>query len=204
MKHLHRSDLFGWSQFDKERDLDFHGTAWIREGGNVVIDPLPLGTHDAEHLSRLGGVATVIVTNSDHLRDAETVARAHGARLLGPHAEQSTFPLRCDGWLSDGDEPLPGLRVLELWGSKTPGELALLLEETTLVTGDLIRAPLGGQLALLPPAKLKDPTRAWQSVERLARLGTIDAVLVGDGWPVFREGTRALQELLAKRSLAGD
>ena len=30
MKALHRPDLFGWSQFDEARNLDFHGVALIR------------------------------------------------------------------------------------------------------------------------------------------------------------------------------
>ena len=34
-----------------------------------------------------------------------------------------------------------------------------------------------------------------ESVRRLAALDTIEAVLVGDGWPVFRDGHRALSEL---------
>jgi hypothetical protein len=88
--------------------------------------------------------------------------------------------------------------ALELHGSKTPGELAFLLEETTLVTGDLLRAHLGGRLHLLPDAKLKDPVRARASVRGLlASWPRIDAVLVGDGWPVFRGGRAVLEELVA-------
>ena len=81
-------------------------------------------------------------------------------------------------------------------GSKTPGELALTLEGTTLVTGDLIRAHEGGRLCLVPDAKLSDPAAARASVRRLAALPGIDAVLVGDGWPVFRHGAEALRELV--------
>ena len=39
-------------------------------------------------------------------------------------------------------------------GSKTPGELAFVLDGTTLVTGDLIRAHAAGSLMLLPYDKL--------------------------------------------------
>jgi hypothetical protein len=31
----------------------------------------------------------------------------------------------------------------------------------------------------------------------LAELGDVEAVLVGDGWPIFRDGHRALVELVA-------
>lgn len=195
MKRLHRPDLFGWSQFDEQRDLDFHSLLWVRTGGNVAVDPLPLSAHDRDHLERLGGLAWIVVTNSDHLRSARELSQATGARLAGPRGEADSFPVRCDRWLGDGDEVVPGLVAVELNGSKTPGELALLLERTTLISGDLIRAHAAGKLCLLPEPKLRDKAQAHASLARLAALTDIEAVLVGDGWPVFRDGHRALAEL---------
>lgn len=93
---------------------------------------------------------------------------------------------------------VPGLTAITLHGSKTPGELALLLEETTLVTGDLIRSHQAGRLALLPEEKLSNKQQAVGSLKRLAGLPLIEAVLTGDGWPVFRDGGRALAELSAE------
>jgi hypothetical protein len=200
MKRLHRQELFGWSRFDEARDIDFHSVLWVRAAGNVVIDPLPLSAHDAAHLQALGGAALIVVTNSDHVRDARALADATGARVLGPAAERETFPLSCHGWLSDAEEPVAGLRVLALEGSKTPGELAVLIEDTTLVTGDLVRAHQAGALTLLPEAKLTDRQQALRSVRRLADLPQLDAVLTGDGWPIFRDGRRALLELLERHS----
>lgn len=196
MKQLHRPDLFGWSRFDEARNIDFHSTLWVRPSGNVAIDPLPLCEHDAAHLRELGGAALIVVTNSDHVRDAARLKEMTGARLGGPRGERERFPIACDVWLGDGDEPVPGLSVIELDGSKTPGELALLIDAATLVTGDLVRAHAGGRLTLLPEKKLGDRSRALESLARLAALG-VDAVLVGDGWPVFRDGARALAELQA-------
>ena len=195
MKRLHRPDLFGWSAFDESRNLDFHSVLWKRADGNVAIDPLPLSAHDRKHLAELGGVALVVVTNSDHTRAAEAIAKECGARIAGPAAERDAFPFTCDLWLSNGDEPLPGLKAIALDGSKTPGELALVIDGTTLVTGDLVRAHEGGRLTTLPAAKLKDPARAAASVRRLAALPGIDAILVGDGWPIFRGAGVALREL---------
>ena len=195
MKRLHRSDLFGWSVFNEDRNIDFHSVLWVREGGNVAVDPLPMSAHDRAHLEALGGARHIILTTSDHARDAARLAEATGARVLAPAAERERFPIRADDWVDDGDEPVPGLRALALAGSKTPGELALVLEDTTLIVGDLVRAHEGGRLCLLPDGKLSDRARAAASVERLAGLPGIDAVLTGDGWPVFRHGAEALREL---------
>ena len=196
MKSLHRPDLHSWSAFDESRNVDFHGLAWTREGGNVLVDPMPMSPHDRAHLDELGGAATIVVTNSDHTRAAVELAAELGAEICGPAAERDSFPIPCDRWLADGDEVVPGLVALELHGSKTPGELALLLEGTTLVTGDLIRAHRGGSLMLLPDPKLTDKALAVESVRGLLAHEGIDAVLVGDGWPVFRDGHRALRELV--------
>ena len=195
MKQLHRSDLFGWSEFNPDRNIDFHSVLWVRDGGNVAIDPLPMSEHDRAHLESLGTLAAIVITNSDHTRAAAELAEASGARVLGPAAEKAA--LECDDWLDEGDEVVPGLKVMTMNGSKTPGELALLLEETTLITGDLVRAHEGGRLCLLPAAKLADEAAARDSVRRLAGLSRVEAVLPGDGWPVFRDGARALAELAA-------
>ena len=202
MKRLHRADLFGWSRFDPARNIDFHSLLWRRDGGNVVVDPLPLDAHDEAHLRELGGAATIVVTNSDHVRDAPRLAQMTGARVLGPAGERDGFPMTCDGWLEDGDEICTGLRAFALQGSKTPGEIALLLDDSTLITGDLIRAHEAGRLCLIPDAKLADKSRAVASLARLAGLPGVTAVLPGDGWPVFRGGGEVLAELLADVSAA--
>jgi hypothetical protein len=84
-------------------------------------------------------------------------------------------------------------------GSKTPGELSLVLEETTLIASDLIRAHRAGSLMMLPDDKIQSRPRAIASIERLlARHPKIDSVLVGDGWSVFRDGKVLLEEMLAR------
>src|SRR5690606_35386635 len=51
MKLLYRPDLYAWSRFDEARNIDFHSVLWVREGGNVVIDPLPLSAHEQARLA---------------------------------------------------------------------------------------------------------------------------------------------------------
>jgi hypothetical protein len=197
MKALHRDDLFGWSLFDESRNIDFHSVFWQRPEGNVVIDPLPLSDHDARHVDSLGGVRHIVVTNSDHLRAAPQLKARYDAELCGPTEERSSFAVVCDRWLQDGDLVVPGLVARALSGSKTPGELCLVLRGDTLITGDLIRGQRGGCLNLLPDAKLSDPAAARRSVRHLVRSLKVECVLVGDGWHVFHAGQRALDALLA-------
>ncbi|MBL1264628.1 MBL fold metallo-hydrolase [Candidatus Methylomicrobium oryzae] len=197
MKQLHRKDLFGWSVFNEERNLDFHSVLWVRPEGNVAIDPLPLSAHDRKHLQTLGGVKLVVITNFDHVRAGWLMAQEYGAKLYGPAGEKDLIPFSCDVWLDGNEEIVPGLTVYGLKGSKTPGELALLLEDETLITGDLIRCHVGGELCLLPDDKLQDKSHAVDSLKRLAALPGIKTVLPGDGWPLFNNGGDALRRLAA-------
>jgi glyoxylase-like metal-dependent hydrolase (beta-lactamase superfamily II) len=198
MKRLHRPDLFTWSIYEPEQQVDFNGFLWKREGGNVVIDPPPLAPADEAHLAELGGAAWILITNSMHVRGARELAARTGARLLGPSGERGGFPVACERWLRDGEEPFPGLLVREMQGSKTDGELALVLGETTAVFGDLVRAHRAGSLMLLKREKLREPAAAVASVQRLRKLHPrVEHVLVGDGWSAFRNGGALLDELLA-------
>ena len=192
MKQTHRNDVFTWSSFDEARNVDFNGYAWIRPGGNVLIDPMPMSAHDLAHLEALGGASWIVVTNSDHTRAAHQLAAHFNAQVAGPAAERGVF--EADAWLSEGDEVVPGLKVFTLDGSKTPGELALW-QDGTLFFGDLVRGHAAGKLNLLPPAKLTDERRARTSVRRLIT-DQVEAVLVGDGWPCFQSGAQRLRDLV--------
>jgi metallo-beta-lactamase superfamily protein len=194
MKLLHRPELFGWSKFDEARNIDFHGLFWQRADGNVAVDPLPLSDHDRAHVEKLGGVAKILLTNSDHTRGATDLAAWTGARIYGPRQDTFPFPVEPIG---DGDDLVRGMRIFELNGSKTPGELALLLEGHTVVFGDLVRSHRADTLHFLPPDKLRDLHAAKASLQRILEHTGIRAVLVGDGWPIFRNGHARLAELVA-------
>ena len=201
MRATHRPDIFTFAAFDPARDLDFNGYFIQREGGNILVDPVAMIDHDRAHAEALGGVAWIIVTNSDHVRDTAALAEVFSAKIAGPAAERESFPCRCDQWLTTGS--FQGLEVLELDGSKTPGELCLIIDDNTLITGDLIRAQRGGTLNLLPAPKLADPAAALSSVKPLAARKTIEAVLVGDGWPLFSNGHTHLARLIEGRGRSG-
>ena len=150
------------------------------------------------HLDGLGGAAHLIITNSDHVRDSERILLFTGAKCWGPFAEKKQFPFNCDDWLKDGDKPVNNLEVFCMEGSKTPGELAILIDNTTLVTGDIIRAHEGGRLCMLPDEKLQNRELAVNSIKRIAAIKSIEAVITGDGWPIFKNGHDALVELSEK------
>jgi len=197
MKRLHRPDLFTWSAYDEPLHVDFNGFLWTRAGGNVLVDPVALSAADERHLAALGGAAWILITNSSHVRAAREISSRTGAKLLGPAGERERFPVACERWLADGEEPFPGLVVREIHGSKTDGELALVLEENTAIFGDVVRAHQAGALMLLPREKLRDPAKVEESLRRFRTLHPrVAHVLVGDGWCAFGSGGALLDALL--------
>lgn len=196
MKALHKKNLFCWSQFDEDRNIDFHSYVWVRDQGNIVFDPLPLTAHNRAHLNSLGCVTHIIISNSDHVREAVELSTETGAQIWGPVGEKSSFPIDCAKWLDEKEAVIEGLDVYSLSGSKTAGELAFVVEGETLITGDLVRAHSGGSLCMLPEGKLQDSEKAKDSVRKLAGISGITAVLPGDGWPVFRDAKQVLMELV--------
>jgi hypothetical protein len=196
MKATHRRDILTFSAFDRARNLDFNGWLLVRDEGNILVDPVEMSDHDIAHARELGGVAWIVVTNSDHIRAASSLAATFGAEVAAPAAEREGWTGPCARWLRAGDDAWPGIEVLELEGSKTPGELAFVVDGDTLITGDLVRAHRGGGLNLLPDAKLRDKTAALASLRALADRPALRAVLVGDGWPIFEDAPRHLRRLL--------
>jgi len=198
MKSLHLPNLFSWSCFNEERNIDFNSVLICLDQGNIVIDPLPLTKHDLSHLELLGGIDWIVLTNSDHIRDTVGLQQLFNARVAGPAAEKDNFDYACDRWLADGDRVDRGLEVIAMDGSKTPGELCLVYNDTTLITGDLIRAHNPNTLITLPEPKLKDPPVAFGSIRRLTEFTQIETVLVGDGWHLFANGYEELCALVGR------
>ncbi len=196
MKEVPGKEIYTWSTYSEEHQIDFHSFLIYLIEGNVLVDPLPFSPEDEKDLRDLGPVSTIIVTNSDHIRDTEAIAKKLGVPVCAPSAEQDAFPFRVVRWLKDGDFVVPEIQVFALEGSKTRGELALLLEKETLIAGDLIRSGIPGKLTLLPDEKLTDKTKALASVKRLAALPDLKTVMVGDGGPVIENGKAQLQALL--------
>ena len=51
---------------------------------------------------------------------------------------------------------------------------------------------------MLPEEKLQDRELAVNSIRKIASVKSIEAVIPGDGWPIFKNGHDALIELAEK------
>ena len=180
MKRIH-DDLFCWSVFNEPRQIDFNGHLWVREAGNVLIDPVPMLDCDLRQLEELGGAAVIVVTNRDHEREAAAFRERTGARIVAYPDDAPLLTAAVDDTVADGDEIVPGLRAVHLGHGKSPGEIALYWpDRATILSGDLIVGAPVGRLSLLMDDKLADAPAAALACRKLLALH-FDTMLVGDG-----------------------
>src|ERR1700688_3160379 len=113
-----------WSGWQPGANVFFNSFFIEAEGGNLIVDPLPLSEADAAQIDERGGAGWVVITNRDHERDAKNVAARFGAKIAASALDAPLLGLAVDRTLSADDE-IGGARVLTFDGLKTPGEIAL-------------------------------------------------------------------------------
>jgi uncharacterized cupin superfamily protein/glyoxylase-like metal-dependent hydrolase (beta-lactamase superfamily II) len=204
MKRTSLEGLYVWSAFQPDRAIDFNGFFWQRrDGGNVLVDPLPLAEAQAAFIRERGGARWILITNADHWRATDPARDRFGAEVYVPASERERLARdgrRADhGYETAGDLPA-GLReevaVLPIRGGKTECETALYLEPIkALLFGDVVRSHDSGRLTLLPDAKLQDKAAVLASLRRAIPL-PFEAILLGDGDCVFRDARETLFRML--------
>ena len=192
-------DIYSWSVFSDTRQIDFNGHLWVREEGNIAIDPVAMCDTDRSHLEQLGGVKYIVITNRDHEREAAAFQEWTGAEVIVPEADADEMDIEPVRTLSDGETIVPGLRAVHLSYGKSPGEIALYFsEKSAILFGDIIAGEPMGRLSLLADEKLEDAPKAAMQLRKVLAL-RFNTVLVGDGHSLFREGRQELVDCLQAR-----
>ena len=200
MKRLLLPDFYSWSVFSEARQIDFNGHLWVREGGNVVIDPVAISEADLAQLKELGGAALIVVTNRDHERMTALLKKQTGAEVVAHEEDADSFSFPVDRAVVEGDEVVPGMEVIHLRYGKSPGEIALVWPELgAAFISDLIWGGPSGAFSFLPDAKLADPPRAALELRKLLAYPQITTILVGDDHSIFGNARERLLECLVAR-----
>jgi len=192
------SGTFLWSAWQPDRNIFFNSCFIETPEGNLIVDPLPLNESDAAEIDARGGAAWVIITNRDHQRDAENVARRFTAKIAASALDADEMSISVDRLLSDGDV-IATARVIGLEGMKTPGEFALFFSDRSMVlAGDALWGDPAGSVRLMPDEKLADPVQAARSLGKVRALSP-KHVLLGDGAPIFGGAFEAICACLDAR-----
>ena len=186
-----------WSFFSEEKQLDFNGLLLTVNDHHIMVDPPPID--GAARLAVLKGPSLdyIVLTNRDHLREADACRREFQAKVYVPEADASQMNIVADKTYRDGELLPGGLWVIHLEGMKSPGESALLLEREggVLIVGDALIGKPAGQLNLLPAEKFPDIGKAKEGLRRLLKYN-FSMVLVGDGASILAGGKEAVRRAI--------
>lgn len=190
-------DVWTWSWLSPPHGYHFNGYLLCLAGGNLCIDPAEAAPEDVTEIARLG-VARILLTNRNHVRDANRIRSRTGARSA-IHADDAGYAEGQGAVIDDRfavGEAIGPLRVVGVAG-KSPGEVAFHWpERRLLIVGDAVIGNPPGQLTLLRERVMDDPARLRASVRALLALD-FDAILVGDGTPILTDAKARLADLAA-------
>ncbi len=190
-------DIFTWPWFSPPHGYDFNGHFLALPGGNLCIDPTEAPPDVLAELARRG-VRRILLTNRNHVRDANRVRSRTGARTA-IHPADAAYArgqgAEIDDELQIGEQIGP-LTVVSVAG-KSPGEVAFHWPaRRILIVGDAVIGNPPGQCGLLRDKVMDDPAQLRASVRRLLELD-FDTLLVGDGAPILSNAKDILRTLVS-------
>lgn len=189
--------IWQWSWFSDEKQLDFNGHLLEIGDHRVIVDPPPMTGDALETIRRRGQVDYIVITNRDHTRESASLQKELGCRILAPQADSSEIPFAVDKTYGDGELLPGGIWAIHLADQKSPGESALFLQRGggILILGDALIGKPPGQVAMLPPEKYTDASKARQGLQRLLKYD-FDTLLVGDGASIITGAKPIVQQAM--------
>jgi glyoxylase-like metal-dependent hydrolase (beta-lactamase superfamily II) len=183
-----------WHAFDRSVKADLFSTAVSSPSGVYLIDPIPLPSDFLRELQAQSPVVGIVVTNQNHWRAAPELAEELSVPIFAHAAAAEEQQARSLNPLAAGDRIGSDLEVIGIDGA-APGEIAIYIQEGTVVVGDALInfEPYG--FTFLPPKYCIDPRKMRKSLEQLAHRH-FDRLLFAHGFPIMRGGSDRLQALL--------
>ncbi len=183
-----------WYNFDASAYFNGH---FIKDGA-VLVDPPKMDNYELMEIARQGPPKNIIITNSDHVREADHYRRYFGAKVWINRLDADGAKIKADKTFKGGDK-LPGnIIAINIPDNKLPGETALLLEKrNVMILGDALVGNPKGELNLLPPDRFKDFALAKEGIRTLLS-HRFEHVLVAHGFYILNEGRKAMEDCLRK------
>jgi glyoxylase-like metal-dependent hydrolase (beta-lactamase superfamily II) len=190
--------IWQWSWFSEEKQLNFNGLFLTVGEHRILVDPPSLTAEATTAIRRQGQLDYVIVTNRDHVREAQACQGDFGCQLFVPEADAPQMALKPTRTFQDGELLPGGIWVIHLRDQKSPGESALFIQQGkgVLIVGDALIGKPPGALTMLPAEKYLDVVKAKEGLRRLLKYD-FDAILVGDGTSIMTGAKAATEKALA-------
>lgn len=197
MKHI-LPDIWQWSWFSEEKQLDFNGLFLVVGEHKILVDPPPMTAEARAVVRRHEPIDYIVITNRDHLREAAVYQTELKCQLLVPEADASHMDVKPTKTYKDGELLPGGIWAIHLKDQKSPGESALFIDrgKGVLIVGDALIGQPPGSVRLLPAEKYSDVQKAQNGLRRLLKYN-FDSLLVGDGASILVGGKQQVEQLLS-------
>lgn len=194
-------DIWQWSWFSDEKQLDFNGLFLLIGEHKILVDPPPMTAEARAVVRRHEPIDYIIITNRDHVREAAVYQAELRSQLRVPEADAAQMDVKPTTTYKDGELLPGGIWAIHLKDQKSPGESALFIERGpgVLIVGDALIGKPPGALRMLPGEKYADLARAREGLRRLLKYN-FDSLLVGDGSSILVGGKQQVEQLLSVMS----
>ncbi|NGZ09268.1 MAG: hypothetical protein CV088_07745 [Nitrospira sp. LK70] len=194
-------DIWQWSWFSDEKQLDFNGLLLVSGEHKILVDPPPMTAEARSVVRRHEPIDYIIITNRDHVREAAAYQAELKCQLRVPEADAAQMDVKPTTTYKDGGLLPGGIWAIHLKDQKSPGESALFIERGrgVLVVGDALIGKPPGALRMLPGEKYADLAKAREGLRRLLKYN-FDSLLVGDGSSILIGGKQQVEQLLSVTS----
>ena len=194
-------DIWQWSWFSDEKQLDFNGLFLVIGEHKILVDPPPMTAEARAIVRRHEPIDYIIITNRDHVREAAVYQAEFKCQLRVPQADAIQIDVKPTATYKDGELLPGGIWSIHLNDQKSPGESALFIERGrgVLIVGDALIGKPPGSVRLLPSEKYVDVQKARDGLRRLLKYN-FDSLLVGDGTSILVSAKPQVEQLLSTTS----
>lgn len=194
-------DIWQWSWFSDEKQLDFNGLFLMIGEHKILVDPPPMTAEARAVVRRHEPIDYIVITNRDHLREAAVYQAEFKCQLRVPEADAAQMDVKPTTTYKDGELLPGGMWTIHLKDQKSPGESALFIERGrgVLIVGDALIGKPPGSIRLLPAEKYVNIQKAKEGLCRLLKYN-FDSLLVGDGVSILVGGKPHVEQLLSVTS----
>ena len=195
-------NLFRWSEFSEEKQLNFNGHYLVNREESVLIDPPDLNDDGMSELKQRivdhisCPLKAILLTNVHHDRASLKFKETFSVPIYIHESDKDLLDFTPDHTFEADEILYCGLKVIHLKDQKSPGESAFLLEDRKqLFVGDALIGKIPGKLNLLPPEKYKNIQKAKEALKTLQSYD-FDDLLLGDGESIQGGAKKRLDSFL--------